>query len=550
MNTKQITHKEQMYGHIRAGVDSVASIVGRTLGPGGLPILIERVGQAVNGEPLSPMITKDGVTVAAECASDDPLVDVVIQSVKDICRKTNRVAGDGTTTAIVLGKAFLDESLTMLIGNRNPQEVRRSLEAAIEEVVNLLKEETVECKTFDMIQHVATISANGDQEIGKIIRQAFEAVGTEGVITVDEGGSKNHVLETVDGFQIKRGAEAQDRFFNNQERTKFEGENVHVVLYDGKLTQASQVIEVLKVIWEEYKGKMPPVLFMANEFGIEALQVMLINRAENGLSVCAVRNPHQTKVTTSMLDDMAVFLGGERLGNGNRNLNNLEFQDLGIADKVVVDKYTATFFGGQGTEEGVLERIAQLKAQREVSESPYDAALISDRLAALAEGIAKIEVGGSTDLEVKEKYHRIEDAVNAARAAIAEGVIPGGGATLFRIAEKFNVFQDPVSDFTHSGARRNPTVGQQILSRALKAPLVQILDNLGYSEAEKQNVFYSILQDPSYTWDGVTGMRVRAVEAGIVDPVKVTKTALRNACSIAALLSTCGGAITFKRSNS
>lgn len=529
---KVITHKDAMYDHIKAGIDSVASIVGRTLGPGGLPILIERHGQTPSGEALPPLITKDGVTVAMECASPDPNVDLVIQSVKDICRKTNKIAGDGTTTAIVLGKAFLDETLAYIEALKdNPQQVKNSLEQAIEEVIEMLRGETVECKTFDMIEHVATISANGDAEIGKVIREAFEAVGTEGVITVDEGGGRSHSLEIVDGFQIKRGAEAQDRFFNNTDRTKFEAENVHVVMYDGKLTQPSLVLQILELLWKQYQGKMPAILFMANEFSNDCLQVMLMVKAEQGLSVCAVRNPHQTKVTTAMLDDISVFLGGERLGNGNRNLNNIEFDDLGIASKVVADKYSTTFFDGQGNEEAVLQRIDQLKAQREQAESPYDAALFSDRIASLAEGIAKIGVGGTTDFEVKEKYHRIEDAVNAARAAIAEGVIPGGGATLYRISEALD----------------DTTVGRRILKRALKAPLRTILSNLGNESGTINQIGKYLTENPGMTWDGVSADYVEAVEVGIVDPVKVTKTALRNACSISALLSTCGGAITFTR---
>lgn len=866
MISKKITHKDEMYKHIREGVSAVATIVGRTLGPGGLPILIERTGQALNGEPLPPMITKDGVTVAAECASSDPEVDVVIQAVKDICRKTNKVAGDGpqplyskvltpkgfvemgtleigmeicgtngtiqkvlgvfpkgekeiytvefannrtveccgehlwevvntgtlhnnkelktteqlskdyivpkasgevkrryytprsavefydsvkempldpylvgvllgdgslsgtgtieislgikkkhvinklnlpkgfflsssyveernyfrvkilgkdeqgksiaevlksigllgvksnnkfipksylyssssvrnqllqglldtdgyinsrdlfefssiskeladdfvelchslgktvsinkhlreegksysmtpiyrvaqlkgykfgnrldkvtatgrkttmqcikvsnpdnlyitndyiathnTTTAVVLGNALLDEALKAVEEhNLNPQQVRLSLESAIEEVIDLLKAETVECKTFDMIEHVATISANGDSEIGSVIRRAFEAVGTDGVITIDEGTSQNHTLEVVDGFQIRRGAEAQDRFFNNSERTKFEVDGCHVLMYDGKLNQANQVLDVLKMLYEKYQGKMPPVLFMANEFSMETLQVMLINKAEMGLSVCAIRTPHQTKVTTAMLDDMAVFLGGERLGNGNRNLNNVEFEDIGICDKVTVDKYTTTFFGGHGSEEDVLKRIDQLKAQRSEAESPYDAALLSDRIASLAEGIAKIGVGGLTDFEVKEKYHRIEDAVNASRAAISEGVIPGGGATLFRIARKLD----------------DTTVGREILKVALTSPFETIMSNLGLDASYVDTSGAQLLKSTTCTYDGVIGQIVNALEVGIIDPVKVTKTALRNACSIAALLTTCGGAITYERPKS
>lgn len=534
MITKSITHKEDMYKHIQEGMDSIAAIVARTLGPGGLPILIERQGQAVNGDPLGPMITKDGVTVASECASEDPITDVVIQAVKDICRRTNRIAGDGTTTAIVLGKSILDEMLKLLQEDKslNPQMIKASVEKAIDEVIDLLKEETVACKSFDMIEHVASISSNGDHEIGTIIRNAFESVGTEGVITVDEGGGKNHSLEIVDGFQIRRGAEAQDRFFNNQEQTKFVSEKCYVLLYDGNLSQAAQVLQALELLYKHHQGKMPPVLFMANDYSQEVLQVLLINKAEMGLSVCAIKNPHQTKVTTAMLDDMAVFLGGTRLGNGNRNMNNIEVDDFGIADRVVVDKYTTTFFGGQGTEESVLERVDQLKAQRELAESPYDAALLSDRIASLAEGIAKIGVGGLTDLEVKEKYHRIEDAVNAARAAISDGVIPGGGATLYRIAKKLSP----------------DTPGKRILKQALMSPFAQILNNLGLDGSYVDAYGAQILKDKASTFDGVSMSIVPAIQEGIIDPVKVTKTALTNAVSISALLSTCGGSITYSRS--
>lgn len=534
MLTKKITHKEAMYKDIKEGMHSIASIVGRTLGPGGLPILIARVGQSLNGDPLGPMITKDGVTVAGECGSpENPNVDLVIQAVKDICIKTNRIAGDGTTTAIVLGEALLFESLKLIENeNLNPQEVKRSLEKAMEGILASLDAVAIPCNTFDMIEHVATISANGDSEIGSVIRKSFEAVGVDGIITVDEGGGRNHSLTVVDGFQFKRGAEAQDRFFNNTDKTKFEAENCHVILYDGKLTQASQVLEVLNLLWTKYEGKMPPVLFMANEYSSEAIQAMLINKANMGLSVCAVRNPHQTTVTTVMLDDMGVYLGGERLGNGNRNLTALEFDDIGIAKKVVVDKYVTTFFGGEGKEELVLERIEQLKAQRNQAESPYDAALISDRISALAEGIAKIGVGGLTDFEVKEKYHRIEDAVNAARAAITEGVIPGGGATLYRISEGLEV----------------SSVGDRILKNALKAPINQILANLGVlNEVGTPLALARLLEDQGSTFDGVSYSVVNALEKGIIDPVKVTKTALNNAVSIAALLSTCGGAITYER---
>jgi len=530
---KTIIHKDEMRKHIKEGMESIASIVAATLGPGGLPVQIERVGQSPNGDPLGPMITKDGVSVASECALDDEKLDIVVQTVKAICQKTNRVVGDGTTTAIVLGRAILAEALNVIeTQDLNPQFVRKEVEKAALEVEKKLTEKSTPCDTLDMMGNIARISANGDEEIGSIIQKAFEAVGSEGAITVDSGLGKNHHLDVVEGFQIRRGAEAQDRFFNNQDKTKFEAENAHVLIYDGKLNSPQQVGQILELIYTQTQGKMPPVVFVANEFSLDVIQSLLINKAHAGLSVCAIRSPHQTKVTTQWLDDMAVFMGGERLGNGNRNLNNIEFNDLGIVKKVVIDKYSSTFYEGFGQEEDVLTRVQQLKAQRNTAESDYDSSIISDRIAALSEGIAKIGVGGLTDLEVKEKYHRIEDAINAARAAVDGGIVPGGGTTLFRISEELG----------------EDSIGHTILKKALKAPLNQIFKNLGYSDSEIVEVVAELKKQANNSvFDGNTNTIKDAFEAGIVDPVRVTSTALANAVSICSLLSTAGGAIVIKR---
>lgn len=529
---KKIIHKNEMREKIIQGMDSIASIVAATLGPGGLPVQIERTGQAPNGDPLGPMITKDGVTVASHCAEEDPEIDVVIQTVKAICQKTNRMVGDGTTTAIVLGKAILDEALKLIDEEKlNPQHVRREIEKTASKIDGMLESYTKSCESLDMMEHVATISANGDTEIGSVIRRAFEAVGSEGAITVDAGSSKSHTLDVVNGFQIRRGAEAQDRFLNNQDKTKFEAENCHVLLYDGKLQQPSLVIQVLELLYKEYNGKMPPILFVANEFSQDVIQMLLINKAQMGLSVCAVRSPHQTKITTQWLDDMAVFMGGERLGNGNRNLNNLEFDDIGIVKKVVVDKYTTTFYEGQGLEDAVIDRVDQLKAQRKQAESDYDSAILSDRIAALSEGIAKIGVGGLTELEIKEKYHRIEDAINASRAAIEAGIVPGGGTTLLRVSEELS----------------DNSIGSRILKKALKAPFEQIMRNLGAEKKEIEAIEDKLLKSEKLIYNGETRELVDYLETGVIDPLKVTKTALSNAVSICSLLSTSGGAIVIQR---
>lgn len=544
MKTKKISHKEEVSPKILEGIGKIAKIVKRTLGPGGLPILIEREGITHSGDPLGPMITKDGVTVADQCFDPDPEVDLVIQTVKAICRKTNRIAGDGTTTAIVLGEAILSEVSKLLSArpDLNPQMVRESVEEAARDVQRMLTALAEPVKDPQKIAEVATISANGDQEIGDIIRKAFEEVGAEGVITVDEGHSQHTTIEVVEGFQIKRGAEAQDRFFNNAENTRFEADNACVILYDGALRNYTDLLPALVAIRTEYverqKRAIPPILVVANEFAPEVIQFLLIQKAEAGLSVCAVKSPHMTTVRTQMLDDMAVLLGGTRLGVGGRAISAATIEDIGIAGKVVADKYTTTFYDGAGEEEDVLKRIDQLKAARAQAESPYDASLINDRIGALSNGVAKIGVGGSTELEIKERYHRIEDALNAARAAIEEGVIPGGGSTLFRIAADLSEVQE------------GWTVGQEILANALQYPIRQVIENVGEDPDSVLNelVDEQDVQDfERLVYDARNKVIVDAFNAGIIDPVKVTRIALENAVSIAALLSTCGGAISFTR---
>lgn len=544
MRTKQITHKDEMSDFISNGITKIASIVKRTLGPGGLPIMIERVGQALDGTLLGPLITKDGVTVAEECFDPDPNEDLVIQAVKAICKKTNRVAGDGTTTAIVLGEAILKEALSEIKTNDlNPQLVRESIELASTRAISILEGYATPIKNdMSKIREVATISANGDSSIGDVIGQAFEKVGAEGVITVDEGHSVHTTIDVVEGFQIKRGAEAQDRFFNNADNTRFEAKNCCVVLFDGPIMNYNDLVPAFQVIAKRAEEEaaasnkppaMPPIMFVANDFSQEAIQFLLIQKAQAGLSVCAVKSPHMTTVRTDMMNDMAVMLGGERLGNGNRTLKTVTFDDIGIVEKVVASKYTTTFYDGAGDEEEVFKRIDQLKLQKSAAENPYDAGVIADRIAALGQGIAKIGVGGTTDLEIKERYHRIEDALNAARAAISEGVIPGGGITLARVANE--LYADPGT----------ATIGEKIISASLVAPFFQILENIGVED--KMGTLNSIPSEGSLTYDAREKKVVDAMEVGIIDPLKVTKTALQNAVSIAALLSTCGGGIVYTR---
>lgn len=536
--TKKIISKEDLLDKKLSGMDKIANIVKRTLGPGGLPIIIEREGNAIDGSPLGPKITKDGVSVAEECASDDPVEDVIIQAIKAICKKTNKDVGDGTTTAIVLGQAILQEAQAALKSDPtlNPQLLKESIEEESKKVLEILDSIAIPI-TGEKIKQVATISANGDEAIGDIIAEAFDHVGAEGVVTVDEGSTTSVTLEKVDGYQFARGAEARDTFFNTKDRTKFEADDVDVVLYDGKLQTQGQLTAVLRVLCGVDENSMPtkefsPTIFIANEFSPEVLQLLMIQNTEGGQQFIAVQGPHMTNVRTAYYEDLAAYTNGIRLGMGTKSIENITEAHVGRVDRAVITKYTTTLYGGHGFEEDLLERVENLKAQKEQAESPYDAQVINDRIASLVNGVAKIGVGGYTELEIKEKYDRIEDALNAARAAIEEGVIPGGGITLHKISRSLT----------------GTSVGNKVLINALKAPFNQIMDNLGRTEDQVARALKEIdSRKYNATFDARNLRVVDALEGGIIDPVKVTKAALENAVSIASLLATAGGVIIFSK---
>lgn len=533
---KKIINKENLFPKITSGISEIANIVKRTLGPGGLPIIIERIGQSLDGSPLPPKITKDGVSVANECADIDPEKNLIIQSVKAICKKTNTMAGDGTTTAIVLGEAILIETMKELAKDKklNPQLVKEEIEKSSKKVIEELNRLSKKVKDLSVVEQIATISSNGDSEIGSIIKLAFDSVGAEGVITVDEGNTNKTTLDVVEGYQFRRGAEGRDRFFNNKELTCFEVQNCRLIIYDGKLFNYTELLPALTTIGEANEddfraNQMPPVVIIANEFSNEVIQFLLMQRAEVGMSFCCVKGPDTSYVRSGYYDDLAAMSGGYRFGNGNKALSAFDLGDEGQVSRIIVDKYTTTLYDGQGTEETVLERVDQLKAMKALAESPYDAQVLSDRIAALTSGIAKIGVGGNTEFEIKEKYDRIEDALNASRAAIEEGFIPGGGIVFYRIAVNLE---------------KSKNLGDKIMSKALKYPLFQILENIGI-KPNKFNFYKELLKNLDLTYDARNKKIVNALDAGIIDPTKVARCALENAVSIAALLSTAGGGIIY-----
>lgn len=535
---KKIVSREELLKPKLEGLTQIAGIVKKTLGPGGLPVIIQRQGQALDGIELGPKITKDGVSVADECSSPSEEQDVIIQAVKSICRKTNLLAGDGTTTAIVLGEAIVVATEMVLAGdpNLNPQLVKESIEYAMKDVLKQLKRMSIKVKNnTKRIQQVATISANGDEEIGKLIKEAFDHVGAEGVVTVDEGKTSRTVLDKVDGYQFNRGAQARTAFFNNKEQTMFDSEQCALLIYDGKIQNYTDLIPALSILAGLNKDgqptkTLPPVVIMANEFTNEVLTFLVIQKQQVGLNVVCVEGPNTTHVRSGYYDDIAAYSGGTRLGNGNRSITNINEDDFGLVGRVQVDKYKTTLYDGQGTEECVLARVDQLKAMKATAESPYDEQVLNDRIASITNGIAKIGVGGVTEFEIKEKYDRIEDALNAARAAIQEGIVPGGGTALLRIAFKLDA---------------NKSVGHLILRKALQAPFYQILENIMHKVSESD--LDVILKSRNKVYDARNKQIKNAMVAGIIDPVKVTRIALENAVSIATLLSTAGGAIIYKR---
>lgn len=536
---KKIINAQDFAAPKLAGMTMLADIVKRTLGPGGLPIILGRVGQALDGSPIGPKITKDGVSVAEECSSPDEAEDIVIQAVKAICKKTNTDAGDGTTTAIVLGQAILREAEKALREDQelNPQLVREDIERVSAIVIARLRESATKITDMKSIEEVATISANGEKLIGQVIRQAFEHVGADGVVTVDEGVGSTITLDKVEGYRFGRGAQSRTDFFNNRDRSHFEAERPAIVFFDGKILNYTDILPAINLLADVDintgmgRKKLPPIIFVANEFSRDVIQFMLIQKIERGMQLCAVEGPHMTHVRTGFYDDMAAYTGGNRLGNGARSLTAISEEDIGYADRVVIDQYKSTIYDGDGSEEAVLERVDQLKALKERAESPYDAQVINDRIAALTGGIAKIGVGGATELEIKEKYDRIEDALNAARAAIQEGVVPGGGKALLEIGVTL----------------QGDSVGTKIMRAALSAPFEQILENIGLKRERIEAIKYEVLEESQRVYDARDKKIKNALEVGIIDPVKVTRTALENAVSIAGLLSTAGGAIIFKR---
>jgi chaperonin GroEL len=510
---KQLLFKDEGRRKILSGVEQLAAAVKVTLGPKGRNVVLDK-------KFGSPTITKDGVTVAKEIDLEDPFENMGAQMVKEVAEKTSDIAGDGTTTATILAEAIYREGLKNVTAGANPMALKRGIEKAVEKVVEELKKLSTPIKDKKEVAQVASIAANCDTAIGDLIAEAMDKVGKDGVITVEEAKSMATTLEVVEGMQFDQGY-LSPYFVTDAERMECILEEPYILIHEKKISSLKDLLPLLEKIARTGK----PLLILAEEVEGEALATLVVNKLRGTLSACAVKAPGYGDRRKAMLEDIAVLTGGKPLTEElGIKLENVDIEDLGRAKRVKVDKENTTIVEGAGKTQAINGRIAQLKKQVEDTDSDYDKEKLQERLAKLAGGVAVINVGAATETEMKEKKARVEDALHATRAAVGEGIIPGGGVGLLRTLPALDKLR----------LEGDEKIGVDIIKRSLEEPIRQLTQNAGLEgsvivqrvKQEKTNIGYDVNQD-AY---------VDMIEAGVIDPTKVTRSALQNASSVAALL--------------
>jgi chaperonin GroEL len=504
------------------GVNILANAVKVTLGPKGRHVVIEKS----YGAPRS---TKDGVTVAKEIELEDKFENLGAQLIREVAAKTNDKAGDGTTTATVLAQAIVVEGLKSVQAGMNPMDLRRGIDKAVIKVVAEIKATSKKVTTNDEIAQIGAISANGDSEVGQMIAKAMAKVGNEGVITVEEAKSLETELDVVEGMQFDRGY-LSPYFVTNAEKMEVVLEDVQIMLFEKKLSSLQPLLPVLEAVVQSGR----PLLIVAEDIDGEALATLVVNKLRGGLRVAAVKAPGFGDRRKAMLEDLAILTGGEVISEDlGIKLENVTLEMMGTAKKVTITKDDTTVVDGAGDKTVIEGRISQLKAQIEDTTSEYDKEKLQERLAKLAGGVAVIRVGGSTEIEVKEKKDRVDDALNATRAAVEEGIVPGGGVALLR-ASKILVGM--------TGLNADETAGIAIVRRAIQAPIRQIAENAG---VEGSIVVGKVLESesPTFGFNAQTEEYQDLVASGVIDPAKVARTALQDAASVAGILITTEAAI-------
>ena len=517
MSAKEVKFSSEAREKMLRGVDTLADAVKVTLGPKGRNVVIEKSFGA-------PRITKDGVTVAKEIELSDKFENMGAQMVREVASKTNDLAGDGTTTATVLAQAIVREGARSVAAGMNPMDLKRGIDLAVEAVVEDLKSHARKVTKNDEIAQVGTISANGDREIGRYLAEAMEKVGNDGVITVEEAKSLTTELEVVEGMQFDRGF-VSPYFVTNADKMRVELEDPYILIHEKKLSGLQAMLPVLEAVVQTGK----PLLIVAEEIEGEALATLVVNRLRGGLKVAAVKAPGFGDRRKAMLEDIAILTGGTMIAEDlGIKLENVTLQMLGRAKKVMVDKENTTIVEGAGSKAEIKGRIGQIKAQIEETTSDYDREKLHERLAKLAGGVAVIRVGGATEVEVKEKKDRVDDALHATRAAVEEGVLPGGGVALLRATRALGKVRT---------ANDDQKAGVEIVRRAIQVPARQIAINAG---EDGSLIAGRLLEKDEYAWgyNAATGEYQDLVQAGVIDPAKVVRTALQDAASVASLLIT------------
>jgi chaperonin GroEL len=519
MSAKQLIFDQEAREAMKRGIAKLTRAVKVTLGPKGRNVVIQK-------SFGSPTVTKDGVTVAKEIQLPDHAENIGAALVKEVASKTGDVAGDGTTTATVLAESIFLEGLRAVVAGSNPMLMKRGMDKAVEDVVAKLKDMTIPVKGKADLKNVATVAANGDEDIGNIIAEAMDKVGKDGVITVEEAKTIETTYEFVEGMQFDRGY-LSPYFITNPETMECELEDAYILIHEKKITSSRDLIPILEKVYDQRR----PLLIIAEEVEGEALATLVVNviRSQGAFRVCAVKAPGYGDRRKAMLQDIAILTGGRAIFEDlGIKLENVKLEDLGRAKKVKVDKDNTTIIEGAGKKTDIEARIASIQKELEKSTSDYDREKLSERIAKLKGGVAKINVGGATETEVKEKKMRVEDAMHATKAAYQEGILPGGGVALLRAA---HALQPPES------LTDDEKVGYNIILRACRAPLRQIVENAG----EDGNVITSKIlenKDNNYGYDARAGEFCDMVKKGIIDPTKVVRSALQNAASVATLLLT------------
>ncbi len=516
MAAKEIRFSEDARARMLRGVNILANAVKATLGPKGRNVVLDK-------SYGSPTITKDGVSVAKEIELADKFENMGAQMVKEVASKTSDVAGDGTTTATVLAQAFIREGMKAVAAGMNPMDLKRGIDKAVTGAVEHLKTLSKPSADSKSIAQVGTISANGDELIGNLIAQAMDKVGKEGVITVEEGSGLDNELDVVEGMQFDRGY-LSPYFINNQQSQQVELEDPYILLYDKKISNVRELLPILEGVAKASK----PLLIVAEEVEGEALATLVVNTIRGIVKVAAVKAPGFGDRRKAMLEDMAILTGGQVISEEvGLQLEKATLKDLGRAKKIVISKENTTIIDGAGEASNIQSRITQIKAQIEETSSDYDREKLQERVAKLAGGVAVIKVGAATEVEMKEKKARVEDALHATRAAVEEGVVPGGGVALIRALAGIVNLKGDNEDQNH---------GIEIARRAMEAPLREIVSNAGEEASVVLNQVAA--GTGNYGYNAANGKFGDMVEMGILDPTKVTRYALQNAASIAGLMIT------------